>query len=318
MSETTTDLAAAAIDIGSNSVHVLAARATALVVAGAAVDLEPLVDESDLIGLGDEVDATGVIPPEPMQAVVDAVARQVGLARANGAARVVLMGTHPLRRASNTDALNAAVEGALGLRISVLTERDEALLTFLGVTRGQTPDAALAVVDIGGGSTEVAMFVPGTDLAVVPLPTGSGRLTNSIVHHDPPTADEIDELRAAAREVIDAATWPDNVSTAINRAVFVGGTATNIARLGQLGRENLDGDMATLARLTADEVVEHFAVRPRRARQLAAGIAVVAALLDRFGLGQAEVSEASLRDGGIIATLARRDAWLTDLDDLVG
>jgi len=59
-------------------------------------------------------------------------------------------------------------------------------------------------------------------------------------------------------------------------------------------------------------------VRPRRARQLAAGVAIVSALLDRFLLGQAEVSEASLRDGAIIAALARGEDWLAALDDLVG
>jgi exopolyphosphatase/pppGpp-phosphohydrolase len=75
--------------------------------------------------------------------------------------------------------------------------------------------------------------------------------------------------------------------------------------------------MATLARLSADEVVTTFGVRPRRARQLAAGVAIVAALLDRFGIDQAEASEASLRDGAIVAALARGDAWRAALPDLI-
>jgi exopolyphosphatase/pppGpp-phosphohydrolase len=99
--------------------------------------------------------------------------------------------------------------------------------------------------------------------------------------------------------------------------VFVGGTATNVARLGVLERAQLERDMATLARLTADEVVATFGVRPRRARQLAAGVAIVAALLDRFGIDQAEASEASLRDGAIVAALARGDAWRAALPDLI-
>jgi exopolyphosphatase/pppGpp-phosphohydrolase len=69
--------------------------------------------------------------------------------------------------------------------------------------------------------------------------------------------------------------------------------------------------------MSADEVVEHFGVRPRRARQMAAGVAIVSVLLDRFLLGQADVSEASLRDGAIIAALAKGDEWLDSLEELI-
>jgi exopolyphosphatase/guanosine-5'-triphosphate,3'-diphosphate pyrophosphatase len=309
---------AAAIDIGSNSVHVLCARSVRAVRIGTPVELVTLVDTSDLVGLGDQVEATGAIPPEPMQAVIDALNRQIGLALEQGASRVVLMGTHPLRRATNADELIAAVERLTELTIHVLSERDEAKLTFLGVTSGTTPADALAVVDIGGGSTEVAIHVPGCELEVVPLPLGSGRLTNAIVRHDPPTMDEMSELLATAREIVDAAIWPEHAGKGIRRAIFVGGTATNVARLGQLDRAHLNNDMSTLAQMTADEVSAHFAVRPRRARQLAAGVAIVSALLDKFLLGQADVTQASLRDGAIIAALARGDDWLRGLDDLIG
>ena len=282
------------------------------------VELTPLVDESDLIGLGDTVDAGGAIPPEPLQAVVDALQRQVGLALDAGAAHVAIMGTEPLRRASNTDELIAAVQRFTGQTVHVLTVREEAELTFVGVTGGSTPPDALAVVDIGGGSTEAAIHVPGSELDVIPLPLGSARLTNAIVAHDPPTLDELSELMAAARDIVDGAVWPEHAGVTVRRVIFVGGTATNVARLGVLDRAHLNEDMSTLAQMTADQVVEEFLVRPRRARQLAAGVAIVSALLDRFLLGQAEVSEASLRDGAIIAALLRGDKWLSALPELIG
>jgi exopolyphosphatase/guanosine-5'-triphosphate,3'-diphosphate pyrophosphatase len=308
---------AAAIDIGSNSVHLLVARAHRQVRPGTRTDLETLVDESDLIGLGDAVDGGGTITPEGLQTVVDSLHRLLPLAADAGASHVVIVGTEPLRRANNADELIAAVERFTGHKIHVIAERHEAQLTFLGVTTGQTPDEALAVVDIGGGSTEASIHVPGAELDVVPLKFGSARLTNAIVHNDPPTVEELNALVAAARQVVDRAVWPDHAGIALRRAVFVGGTATNVARLGVLDRAHLNEDLSTLARMTADEVVEHFGVRPRRARQLAAGVAIVSVLLDRFLLGQAEVSEASLRDGAIIAALAKGDDWLASLDDLV-
>jgi len=70
--------------------------------------------------------------------------------------------------------------------------------------------------------------------------------------------------------------------------------------------------------LTGAQVGEHFGVRPRRASQLAAGAAIVAALLDRFGLDEADVSEASLRDGAIIAASRFGEAWLERLGEAFG
>ena len=309
---------AAAIDIGSNSVHVLAARTARAIRPGVRVELQPLADSSELIGLGDVVDDGGRIPPESLQAVVDALQLQIALAESVGASRIAIVGTEPLRRASNADELIAAVHRFTGQSVHVLTVREEAQLTFLGVTAGVPPTEALAVVDIGGGSTEAVIHVPGADLDVVPLPLGSARLTNAIVANDPPTPDELAGLMAAARDIVDGAIWPEHAGVAIHRAIFVGGTATNVARLGMLDRTHLNEDLKTLAQLSADEVVAHFAVRPRRARQLAAGVAIVSALLDRFLLGQAEVSDASLRDGAIIASLARGAKWLDALDELIG
>jgi exopolyphosphatase/guanosine-5'-triphosphate,3'-diphosphate pyrophosphatase len=271
-----------------------------------------------LIGLGDVVDDGRRIPPESLQAVVDALQTQIALAESVGASRIAIVGTEPLRRASNADELMAAVQRLTGHSVHVLTVREEAQLTFLGVTAGVPPNEALAVVDIGGGSTEAVIHVPGIDLDVVPLPLGSARLTNAIVNNDPPTPDELAALMAAARDIVDGAIWPEHAGVAIHRAIFVGGTATNVARLGMLDRAHLNEDLKTLSQLSADEVVAHFAVRPRRARQLAAGVAIVSALLDRFLLGQAEVSDASLRDGAIIATLARGAKWLDSLDELIG
>lgn len=308
---------AAAIDIGSNSVHLLAAYTGRSVKPGIHTELVPLADDSDLVGLGDAVDAGGLIPPESLQQVIDSLHRLLALADEAGASRVLVMGTEPLRRATNVDELQAAVSRYTGQAVRVLKVRQEAKLTFLGVTGGRVRHDALAVVDIGGGSTEVGIHVPGSELDVVPLAIGSARLTNSIVRHDPPTVAEIEQLKATAREVVASVAWPEHAGVRVRRAIFVGGTATNVARLGLLDRSQLNEDLHTLARMTADEVVEHFAVRPRRARQMAAGVAVVSALLDRFLLGHAEVSEASLRDGAIIAALALGDRWLSGLDELI-
>ena len=80
-----TQRTAAAIDVGSNSVHLLVARARRAVRLGTRTDLISLADESELIGLGDSVDAGGSIPPGPLELVVAALERQVSVARGAGA-----------------------------------------------------------------------------------------------------------------------------------------------------------------------------------------------------------------------------------------
>ncbi len=302
----------AAVDIGSNSVHLLVA------VIGDGW-LQPLRDTSDLLGLGDVVDRDGTIPRDARRRVADVLATYVETARRSQADSVTLVGTEPLRRAANADKLVADVLDRTGEPIHVITERDEALLTFIGVTRGRLPESPLVAVDIGGGSTDIAIWVPGEPLVTCSIPLGSARLTNAIVKHEPPTTAEMAELFAAARAA--TADLPslaaDSDAHAVARAVFVGGTATNVARLGTLSRADLARDRLRLARLTADKVTSRYNVKPRRARQMAAGIAIVDALLDRFGLSTAEAAESSLRDGAIIARARFGDEWLSRLDELV-
>jgi exopolyphosphatase/guanosine-5'-triphosphate,3'-diphosphate pyrophosphatase len=304
----------AAIDVGSNSVHLLAARIKrSRGNARGLGTLSALDDRSDLIGLGDVVQAHGHIPLDQLQVVIDSLFAMRQAAREAGATDVVVIGTEPLRRASNSQELVDAVSRFLGMPMHVLTERQEAELTFLGVTAGKPLEDTLAVIDIGGGSTEVSLHLPGSPLQVVPLRIGSAGLTDACVATDPPTWPEIDKLVSMARDAVDAADWPSLEPGTISNAIFVGGTATNIARMGRLDRTHLEEDLDTLARTPADEVVSVFGVRPRRARQLAAGVAIVRAVLERLSLPEAEVSEASLRDGAILARASYGDDWLDAL-----
>lgn len=296
----------AAIDIGSNSVHLLVALVGPDFV-------ESLRDKSELLGVGDVVDDLGEVPEFTRRQVIDVLATYTEMARRTKAERIILLGTDPLRRASNSDAFSAEIARQTGLELRVLTEEQEAILTFIGATGGQRPDHPLIVVDIGGGSTEVVLSVPGQPLQPMSVPLGSGRLTNSIVEHDPPTEDELQRLLQAA----DLAIRDLPRAHVAHKAILVGGTATNIARLGRLTTAGLARDRRTLAKLAADAVAERFSVRPRRARQLPAGVAITETLLKHFGLSEADVSEASLRDGAVIAGARLGDDWSDRLGELV-
>lgn len=306
----------AAIDVGSNSIHLLVAR-VGTPQTMARRGLTVLDDRSQLLGLGEQVDREGRLQLEQRRQIMSGIAEYLLLARSMGATQLTLIGTEPFRRATNGADVAIEVGTITGIPLHVINERTEALLTFLGVTAGVLPNEPLVVADIGGGSTEVSIHTPGAPLKVLPLAIGSARLTRSMVEHDPPTTGELDSLDAAAQAVVrelPRQSWPAGVP----RAVFVGGTSTNVARLGRLTRAGLAEDRSTLAKLSSAQVVEHFGVRPQRARQLPAGAAIVAAMLERLGLEEAGTAETSLRDGAIIASARFGDTWPTRIAELFG
>ncbi len=293
----------AAVDVGSNSVHVLVAQigADALV---------PLLDESVLLGLGAIVDREGRLPAEACTATVEALRRYVARANELGARQITLLATEPVRRASNRSVLQTDVQRATGLPLHLLSHDAEAELTLLGVTHGRHPREPLLVMDIGGGSTELILVTPGGDPVVGVLPTGSSRLTAAFVTHDPPTWYEINALRGEAKRLVDA--MPSGKP---ERGVIVGGTGTNLvkilegAELGTLTTAQLEGVFSLLTSRPASSLVDSFMVNLRRAGQLAAGAALAAAVLIRYGLPALEVSDSSLREGAILAASVGGEGW---------
>jgi exopolyphosphatase / guanosine-5'-triphosphate,3'-diphosphate pyrophosphatase len=279
----------AAVDVGSNSVHLLVANLTD-------GRLETLVDVSEQLGLGDFLEHGGDLPENAQISLVRVLTEYRDLALAEGAEKVTFMGTEPLRRAANGREVAELVERQTGIPLQILDKDQEGELAFLGVSGGTAGSVSMMIVDIGGGSTQVVFYEPDRGVRVTGLDIGSKRLSKKIVEHDPPTTDEVARLRARAREV--AATLPQ---VSAQRAVFVGGTPTNIIRLRPLAAAEFDALFETLTTVPSAELAERYVIRPRRALQLAAGAALAEAILHRYGLEAAEVSDASLRDGAIIA-----------------
>jgi len=174
--------AAAAIDIGSNTVHMLV---------GAWRDgrVVPLDDAAELIGLAEDVYASGSISPARLGEAVDAVARLAHRAREGGANPILLVATAAVRDAANADDLAAAVRERTGIQLQLIDGEREARLTYRGAAAGE--DASrLQVCDVGGGSTEVIRAEGGHVTLQTSLPLGSSRLSR-LCPTDPPTADEV-------------------------------------------------------------------------------------------------------------------------------
>jgi exopolyphosphatase/pppGpp-phosphohydrolase len=294
-------LVGAAVDVGSNSVHLLVAALNGR-------DLHTLHDESHLLGLGDGVDRDGLLSDVAVEQLGATLRRYVALARSAGAKRTTLLASEPFRRAANGRAVAAALAREVGLPLHVLTHEAEGLLALLAVTGGSAPPDEWLVVDIGGGSTEWVVARPDAAPLAAALPIGSARLS-ALTPSDPPAQAELDDVRSRARDYL--AGVPDAAPV---RAVFTGGTATNLARLAADGTQRMTRGSLQRAyeRLTAEPAVVLAAasgVNLRRLRQLAAGAAIVEAFLERFALDGADVSTVSPREGAILAAAAAGDAW---------
>jgi exopolyphosphatase / guanosine-5'-triphosphate,3'-diphosphate pyrophosphatase len=304
----------AAIDLGSTSVHFLAARPEpdGLVV---------LDEESAFLGLGAAVDGTGSLGPAGRATLVTTVVGYVERARALGALRPILIGTEPLRRLADATRIVAEVSAASGAPLSILEHEEEALLTLVGLTRGRAVTADLLVVDIGGGSTELVEIGPGRIATATGVRVGAGRITRQLVDGDPVSRDEIVALGRAAN---DALAWaPVRPPTDV---VFVGGTASNLLKLlrragdpdrdERLDRAALDAVREIVAATPAAALAATYTMREARIRLLAAGAAIIETVLDRAGVDHGRVVDAGIREGAIIAADRAGDDWRDRLEEL--
>ena len=294
----------AAIDVGSTSVHLLVAAIHGHL-------LTPAHDESAFLRLGDHLRTRELLGEDQRDELTATLQAQTDTARRLGATTVTIVATEPLRRAADSARLVEEASAAIGAPIHVIEHDEEGILTLLGVTGGLPVAHDVAVVDIGGGSSEIVIVGPGKPAVAQGIRVGAARLVATLVEHDPPRPAELAALHAeAARRIAEApAAEPRSL-------IAVGGTASNLLKLipgavedRLLTRDRLHEAVDLLATSTAEELVELYLVRPVRARILAGGVAIVLAILEHFGLEALQVSDAGIRDGTLFAVHRAGPEW---------
>jgi exopolyphosphatase/guanosine-5'-triphosphate,3'-diphosphate pyrophosphatase len=275
----------AAVDLGTNTTRLLV---------GAVEDgrVEELHRETRITRLGEGVDARRRLLPVPIARVRNTLSDYRRTAESLGAERTLLVATSAVRDAENGEAFLGEIEWSYGFATRLLSGDEEAELTQRGV--GDLGTTTL-LVDIGGGSTELALDGFRTSLSM-----GSGRFTE---RH----GEDVEASIQAARALLPELDPQD--------AVGVAATITSIAAL-DLGLEEYDrarvhghvltrdGARAQLERLAALPLEERRrvpALDPDRAPVIVAGGAILLAILDEYGLGSIRVSERDLLDGAALA-----------------
>jgi exopolyphosphatase/pppGpp-phosphohydrolase len=292
----------AAVDIGSNTVHVLVAD----VARNKLVDVAHYVEMPEL---GARVARTGAIGSKGRIAI-RALRKVIAQARKHGYDRLIAAATQAVREASDGEAFARQAGLAIGVPVHVISSQREAELSFLGVASRHAARREWAMVDLGGASTEVVIAHGHKMLRSAALPIGSGVLASTYLS-DPPRPDERARMRKAAlRELTHA---PDGD---VERLVATGGTASNLPFV--LAKRNPPSVLTTADLLTCEgrldagraaHVAGKLGLPANRVKVMRAGVEVLLLFLDWYGLAVLQISHEGLRHGMILAYLERGEDW---------
>jgi exopolyphosphatase / guanosine-5'-triphosphate,3'-diphosphate pyrophosphatase len=298
-------VAFACVDIGSNTIRLLVADQ----VEG---QLRELMTQRVYTRIGKSLHRHSRIPDDKIAESAEVVATQARHAVECGADRVAIVATAAIREAPNRHQFVTAVEEASGFPVRVLSGDEEARLSFVGATKtlgAPVGGGGVVVVDVGGGSTEIAVGTAGGVTWAETFRVGSGFLTESYVESDPPAAAELDEMRAHVGEIFAELEPPAGDGQQLERGVAVGGSATSLRRMvgAELNHETLERGIAILIGDEVMEVAQRFELDPTRVRLLPAGMLVLEAVSDALGL-TLTIGNGGLREGVILEMLGEQVA----------
>jgi exopolyphosphatase / guanosine-5'-triphosphate,3'-diphosphate pyrophosphatase len=299
----------ASIDIGSNSILLLVVDD----------DGAPLYDSAKVVGLGAGIGHRGMFRADRMEAALE-ILREFGqTAESMGlrADQIIAVATSAARRAMNAQTFFERVQAETQIRVEIISGEREAELTWAGALIGlPAVSGAVAVVDLGGGSTEMVIGDPvlGKITARRSLELGSVRLTEKYFGADPVRYQPADlaQLRAAVQAEVQRFEW----GTMPRALVAVAGTATTLCAMeigmtqwdakrihgSRLGRAALRRWIDKLLNSSPDERRAWAATSPERADHLLAGACVLEAVCSSAHRDSLWISDGGVRHGVLVRT----------------
>jgi len=291
----------AAIDVGTNSTNLL-------VVDEHGAELTRVITSTRL---GEGLQSTGELSLEAMTRTIEVITSYIATAQSLGATKIQIVGTAACRRARNKAAFIELVREKTQLTLEVLSESDEAAVTFSGALIGlPTIDAPTLVIDIGGGSTEYTVGTESLEI-FASIPFGAVTSTDSHISSDLPRPEDLTNLIGAVSDELEDITRDHPVVGSPIRTVGVAGTIVTIAAV-ELGLHEFD-DAAlhgmALSREAVEDVfrtvaTEPLALRvqnpglgPDRADIIVAGCCILVATMRCLHLSEITVSTRGLLDG---------------------
>ncbi|NJC63645.1 Ppx/GppA family phosphatase [Planosporangium flavigriseum] len=297
------------LDVGSNTVHLL------VVDAHHGAHPWPAYSEKAELRLAEKIGADGKLSRAGADALVEAVAKARDAAATYETEDLLAFATSAVRDATNSAAVLRRVRDETGVDLQVLSGEAEAIMTFLAVRRWFGWSAGrLLVLDIGGGSLEIASGIDEEPDVALSLPLGAGRLTREWLRGDPPTAAQVEKLYEYVDEQIGKALG--QLPERWDRAVATSKTFRTLARLAgaapssagrwvhrELALTGLHQVLGFIRRMPSAALAEMEGVSASRAHQLLAGAVVAETAMRRLGIEAVDMCPWALREGVILRRL---------------
>ena len=290
----------AAIDVGTNSVRLLIGDGS-----------ESRVRLMRITRLGRGTDATGRLDGASIEATLDVLREYRSVMDRYDLAGVRMTATSAARDAANRRDFFGPAAEIIGIEPELLSGRDEAALSFLGGTSELDPtDGPFLVVDIGGGSTELAVGSTEVD-GSLSVDVGCVRITERYLHSDPPTGEELSTALSVLETYWDEVKGELPLVSSVNRLVGLAGTVVTVAAV-EIGLPAYDRNAThhfvltkaavedvfrTLATERLTDRVHNPGLEAERADVIVGGCCVLVSLMRSFGFDECLVSESDILDG---------------------
>ena len=292
------------LDVGSNTIHLQVFDAHP----GSRPN--PSVSHKVELRLTEYLDDQNNINAEGIQALREAISGAVTKANIAGTEELLPFATSALRESKNGSEIIKDINKEFEIDLQVLSGEDEARLTFLAARRWfGWSSGRLLVIDIGGGSLEIASGVDEAPEAATSLPLGAARLTKQFLNGDPYTEKSILRLREHIESQLESVLQAKAHHETRDRAIATSKTLRTLARL---CGDWFDGDGRTikldsirkispkLAEMTLEERSKLPGVSPNRARQIVAGAFVAESVMRNLDIDKLEMCPWALREGVIL------------------
>lgn len=303
----------AGIDIGTLTCRLLIAELTP------AGGLRELRSDRRILRLGQGVDRNGVLRADAMQRVVETLKEWRQVIDGHRVEAATAVATSAVRDATNRDEFLHRVKREAGFEVEIISGEEEARRTMLGIRSGLPPGVTdLLALDIGGGSTEFILDRPGRPTSARSINIGVVRLSERLLHHDPPMAEEVQQAREWVQNET-AAAIVDMPRPAGLTFVGTAGTITSLAAMAQqlpayepARIHNYILKLETVNALEGELLSKSKAHREglpglERGREevIAAGAIILRTVMETLRLSECLVSDLGLREGVLIDLATR-------------
>jgi exopolyphosphatase / guanosine-5'-triphosphate,3'-diphosphate pyrophosphatase len=304
----------AAIDIGTNSIHMAVVKIDASL-----PTFSIIAREKDTVRLGDRDPKTGNLTPEAMERSISTLQRCKNLAISFNATDIIAVATSATREAPNGQDFLDKIESELGLVVNLISGQEEARRIYLGVLSGMDfSDRPHVIIDIGGGSTELILADSREARVLSSTKVGAVRLTRDFVSTDPIERSEFQHLRAYVRGMLERPIeqiWANLQLSEVPRLVGTSGTIQTLALVHALEKQGVEPNRLhgyqmsrqdlkdIVKRLVAMNYEQRFTVpgiSDKRAEIIVAGAVILLEVMNMLNIDAITVCERSLREGIIV------------------